>query len=365
MTRAFSIYLDLLRFLAACLVVVYHSNSRMIVEAVLPFSNFGHSAVIVFFLLSGYVIAYATDTKEHNAQIYWASRLSRVWSLAIPAVLLTPVLDAIGQSLAPAIYAGNTTEGHALFRIFTSLTFLNELWFISIMSFSNIAYWSLNYEVLYYLLFAIHAFGPKHLRWLALGLACLLIGPKIMLLAPIWVLGVVAYRWKLVQSMAEWSGWVCVTASVILLMAFEYFHVMEVLTDWLKTAIGSHWHRELTFSKWFLSDYLLAGIVFLNFVGMRRVIFRIKYAFYLVEKPVRVVASFTFSIYILHQPLIYFFAALIDLPPSGYQRYVAVMACVAVSIWLIGSLTEHKRFALRQWLLKLFKQRSTSCKEVG
>jgi peptidoglycan/LPS O-acetylase OafA/YrhL len=345
MTRAFSIYLDLLRFAAACLVVVYHSNSRMIVEAVLPFSNYGHSAVIIFFVLSGYVIAYATDAKEHSAQMYWASRLSRVWSLALPAVLLTPILDIVGQSLAPALYAGNTTEGHAILRILTSLTFLNEIWFISIMSFSNIAYWSLNYEVWYYLLFAIYAFGPSRWRWLALGLTCILIGPKIALLAPIWVLGVVIYRWKRIQSMPEWSGWMCVAGSLILLSAFEHYRVMTLLTDWLKATIGSHWHRELTFSKWFMSDYLLAGIVFLNFVGMRRVIFRFANAFYRIENPVRVLASFTFSIYILHQPLIYFFAALIDLPPSGYLRYIAVMTCVAVSIWLIGSVTEHKRFA--------------------
>ena len=337
----------------------------MIVEAVLPFSNYGHSAVIIFFVLSGYVIAYATDIKEHSAQLYWASRLSRVWSLALPAVLLTPVLDAVGQSLAPALYTGNTTEGHALLRILTSLTFLNEIWFISIMSFSNIAYWSLNYEVWYYLLFAIHAFGPRRWRWLALGLACLVMGPKIALLAPIWVLGVVIYRWKRLHSMPEWSGWVCVAASVTLLTAFEHYHVMARFTDWLKTAIGSHWHRELTFSKWFLSDYLLAGIVFLNFVGMRRIIHRLERAFYLMEKPVRVLASFTFSIYLLHQPLIYFFAALIDLPTPGYLRYVAVMTCVAASIWLVGSVTEHKRFALRQWLLKLLGHRKASSKAVA
>ncbi len=141
MTRAFSIYLDLLRFLAACLVVVYHSNARMIVESILPFSTYGHSAVIIFFVLSGFVIAYATDTKERHATDYWSSRMSRVWSLAVPAVLLTAVLDAIGQSIAPELYAGNTTQDHTLLRIFTSLAFLNEIWFISITSFSNIAYW--------------------------------------------------------------------------------------------------------------------------------------------------------------------------------------------------------------------------------
>ncbi len=353
MTRAFSIYLDLLRFLAACLVVVYHSNSRLIVEPILPFSTYGHSAVIIFFVLSGFVIAYATDTKEHHARAYWSSRLSRVWSLAVPAVLLALLLDAIGQSIAPDIYAGNTTKDHAMLRVLTSLAFLNEIWFISITSFSNIAYWSLNYEVWYYAAFAIYAFGNKRWRWMLIGLLLLVLGPKIALLAPIWVLGVVIYRWEAAKSINEAAGWLLAGGSWVFLIAFEHYDVTNGLFEWLKTRIGPDLHRELTFSRWFLSDYLLAGIVFINFVGMRRIIFRMAGLFHALEKPIRLLAGFTFSIYILHQPLIYFFAALIDLPSSGYQRYAAVMACVALSIWLIGSVTEKRRFALRRWLMSV------------
>jgi len=58
MKKEFSIYLDLVRFLAALAVVIYHSNMRNIIEANLPFSQHGHAARIVFFVLSGYVISY-------------------------------------------------------------------------------------------------------------------------------------------------------------------------------------------------------------------------------------------------------------------------------------------------------------------
>lgn len=353
MSPAFSIYLDLLRFVAACMVVIYHSNSRLIIEKVLPLSSYGHSAVIIFFVLSGYVIAYATDTKEHTARDYWASRLSRVWSLAVPAILLTPLLDVVGESLVPGLYAGNTTHDHALLRIATSFMFLNEIWSTSIMTFSNIAYWSLNYEVWYYVLFALFAFGDRRRRWLWIGLVALLLGPKILLLAPIWVLGVVIYRWKLPQQMPEWLGWICLAASLILFAAFEHFQLMDQVSAQLKAAIGAHWYRQLTFSKWFLTDYLLAIIVFLNFVGMRRVAFRFAPLLLAVERPVRAAAAYTFSIYILHQPLIYFFAALIDLPPAGYLKYFAVMSSVAVAVVVIGHLTERKRFWLRRWLADL------------
>lgn len=352
MSRAFSIYLDLLRFVAACLVVIYHSNSRLIVEKILPFSSYGHSAVIIFFVLSGYVIAYATATKEQRARDYWASRLSRIWSLAVPTILLTPVLDMIGESLAPGLYAGNTTHGLAPLRILTSFLFLNEIWSISIMSFSNIAYWSLNYEMWYYVLFALFVFGGRR-RWLWISLVALLLGPKILLLAPIWLLGVALYHWQRPQHIPEWLGWTCVATSLVLFGAYEHFHLMEAVAVQLKAVLGAHWFSQLTFSRWFLTDYLLALVVFLNFVGMRRVVFRVAPLLNAVARPVRAAAAYTFSIYILHQPMIFFFAALIDLPPTRYVKYAAVMTCVMLSVLLIGQQTERRRFALRRWLAAL------------
>lgn len=350
MAPAFSIYLDLVRFIAACLVVVYHSNSRLIVETPLPFSQYGHSAVIIFFVLSGYVIAFATDTKERTARLYWASRLSRVLSLALPVVLLTPLLDLMGESLAPALYAGNTTHDLAWLRVLTSLLFMNEIWSVSIMSFSNIAYWSLNYEVWYYVLFSIYVFVSRGRRWIwLLGVAALL-GPKILLLAPIWCAGVLIYRWQGLHKLPEWSAWLCVGASIALFYAFEQSRIADSVSAQLKTLIGAHLHRELAFSKWFLTDYLLTLIVGLNFIGMRGIARRYERLALMLEKPIRALAAYTFSIYLLHQPLIYFWAALIDLPATGYTRYSAVMFGVFATIWLIGSLTERRRFALRQFL---------------
>ena len=354
MSPAFSVYLDLVRFLAACLVVVYHSNLRLIVATPLPLSSHGHSAVIIFFVLSGYVIAFATDTKESDPRSYWASRLSRIMSLAIVAVLLTPVLDLIGQTLAPALYEGNTTHGLTALRIASSLIFMNEIWMVSIMSFSNIAYWSLNYEFWYYALFAVYTFAAPTRRWFWIGLVCLLLGPKILLLAPIWCLGVVIYRWRTPQNIPEWLGWLLVLASVGLFLAFEYWHVSEQISAQILSLVGKYWYRELAFSKWFVADYLLAGIVFMNFVGMRRVVFRMRGVMAALAQPVRWCAGFTFSLYILHQPLIYFYAAMIDLPPTGYLRYAGVMGCVLATVVVIGSLTEQKRHHLRRHILLVF-----------
>ena len=136
MNKPFSIYLDLVRFVAACLVYLYHSNQRLLVQEVLPASNFGHSSVIIFFVLSGFVIAYITDTRENRLVTYAASRISRVYSVALPAVLLTVVLDAAGRQLYPALYG--YPFDNFLLRGAASLLMLNEVWFVSITSFSNV-----------------------------------------------------------------------------------------------------------------------------------------------------------------------------------------------------------------------------------
>ncbi len=106
MSPAFSLYLDLVRFVAACLVYLYHSNQRWLVGDVLPASDYGHSSVVVFFVLSGYVIAYITATKERDWVSYAASRIARIYSVAVPAIVLTLALDAAGRARSGTVAEG-------------------------------------------------------------------------------------------------------------------------------------------------------------------------------------------------------------------------------------------------------------------
>ena len=39
MNRTFSLYLDVVRFAASCLVVLYHTNQRWVIEAIVPAGN--------------------------------------------------------------------------------------------------------------------------------------------------------------------------------------------------------------------------------------------------------------------------------------------------------------------------------------
>ena len=208
MNRPFSLYLDLVRFGAAVAVLLSHANMREIIATNLFPLSVGHNAVVIFFVLSGYVIAYVTDTREGTARTYSISRIARVYSVAIPAIVLVPLIDAAGQAIDTSLYdSGNTTHDYALVRVVASALFVNELWFVSIMPFSNSAYWSLCYEVCYYVLFAVSQFESGWRRVALLVIAGLIIGPKILLLLPIWVAGVILYRMHRKFVISEFTGW--------------------------------------------------------------------------------------------------------------------------------------------------------------
>jgi peptidoglycan/LPS O-acetylase OafA/YrhL len=90
----------------------------------------GHHAVIVFFVLSGFVISYTTDRKDRTFGVYVINRLTRLWSVVIPALLLgaliipivagNPVSDAPPSPLGLAVSTG--------IRSALNLFFVSEFW---------------------------------------------------------------------------------------------------------------------------------------------------------------------------------------------------------------------------------------------
>jgi peptidoglycan/LPS O-acetylase OafA/YrhL len=57
-----------------------------------------------FFAMSGYVIAYVADNKEKTIQLYTISRISRLYIVVIPALLLTAILDGAGLYFDNVLY---------------------------------------------------------------------------------------------------------------------------------------------------------------------------------------------------------------------------------------------------------------------
>ncbi|MCB1936383.1 MAG: acyltransferase [Nitrosomonas sp.] len=351
MPRSFSIYLDFIRFSAAFVVLLWHA--RPLYEFNLAISSYGHEAVIVFFVLSGFVIAYVTDTKEKTFKSYAISRAARIYSVAIPAIIITALVDFSGYTLNSNAYAeGYKAWDYAGIRVISSLLFTNELWWFSTQLFSNVPYWSLNYEVWYYFAFAILTFVTGLKRWLFFGVICLFLGPKIILLMPVWWLGVYVYQSAYWKNISIAFAWILFCFSLYGVYCYATYSIGAWGSNLLKDIVGPERHHEFAFSRYFITDYYLGLVIAAHFVAVRRICENYVNLFNAVEKPIRMFAGSTFSLYLLHQPLLWFFYAIFYAETLSFELFMLVVSLTVVTSFLVALVTEQKKHVWKKWIVQ-------------
>ena len=196
MKRDLSAFLDLTRILAAVTVFLGHlSEPRFGGEMLSVFGHQRHSAVIVFFVLSGFVIAWAA-ARDGSVREYVINRATRIYSVALPALALTWAIDDFLIQYYPGTVHSLYQHAAVWKYLPIFLTFSTDFWFLSEDAFSDIPYWSLCYEVWYYVVFGVLLFGRGAWRW-AIAIICLLMmGPRLWLLWPVWLAGAFLHRLK-------------------------------------------------------------------------------------------------------------------------------------------------------------------------
>jgi peptidoglycan/LPS O-acetylase OafA/YrhL len=218
-------HLDLYRGIASLFVFIYHCrilffrdwserSSHSVFEDVFYFlTSFGYEAVIVFFVLSGVVVSNSvlnlSREKSFSWNVYLAERLSRLWIVLGPAIILGLLLDWGGMILSGpgGIYEKNNLAHVIDGRLSVSMglaTLFGNFFFLQgilVETFgSNGALWSLSYEFWYYMVFPLFYFAlfpnksVKTRIVLVVG-GCLILcflGGHIASRFIIWVLGFVA-----------------------------------------------------------------------------------------------------------------------------------------------------------------------------
>ena len=304
MTPAFSVYLDLVRFLAALTVMGYHLTYPAFTGGFLsPQHAIGEAAVTCFFALSGYVIAFVSATKERSFSAFAISRMARIYSVAIPALILAAALDWIGHALGsskqlPVFEYVGIWKYLPIF-----LSFTHEVWTFRINVLTAGSYWSLSYEVWYYIAFAV-AFYYRGTRRLAFLLPILaFMGPRVLILFPIWIAGALVYQLHTAMRLARAPAMVLFIASFAALIAIHGFALDRMSDDALNAALGGWPYEYLRYSGHVCGAYLVGACMALNF-------FAAKYldlaplTHPAVTRVIRYAASFTFALYLSHQPLL-------------------------------------------------------------
>lgn len=356
--QPFSLYLDLTRFAAAVMVVFAHFSYFGIVPdgawGVLP--HMGREAVMVFFVLSGYVIASSTAHQAPSAREYAVARLSRVYSVALPILLL-----ALASALAVRAFTDAVPpSAYVLDKLYVyvplHLLFLGEHWTLAEVPPYMVPYWSLGYEAWYYLLFGLACYLRGRRRVLMLALALAFMGYKLWLLLPVWLAGV----WLCRRYRAPWLGprtarigWL---VSMLLFGAWVGLHLEEEL----RALAGAWWpwpSLPLGSADRFLGDWLLCLIVLLNFACAREAGFT---ALLRIAPLLRALASTTFTLYLSHTVVIGLWLAFYPHDKHSMTDILALSGAIAFATVLLGAVTEQRRPAWRAFFARLLAPRAVA-----
>jgi peptidoglycan/LPS O-acetylase OafA/YrhL len=341
MTRSESIYLDVVRLTAAVLVVVTHA----VQNELLPLSwaayvpDLGREAVIVFFVLSGYVIAFSAETKYASLDRYFISRASRLYSVALPVLLIAFVVDSSAMYFNGSTYPHEYQYERFYFYIPFHLLFLGEIWAVAERPFTADPYWSLSYEAWYYVWFATLFYFCGWRRVILFLLVALVVGYQHLILFPIWLSGVALYRnrERLVLSIvAARIGMILSGAAVVVL---EY-------------SGGDIWLWQLGRDTWpfpalpqgsadqYFLDYVvcLCACAHLHCARFAKLDLFLRW-----ESFIKSCAAYTFTLYLTHTIVMFTWIYNYHFDRENWRHLVLMCWLIVVATYTIGYLTERRR----------------------
>jgi len=344
----FSLYLDVARACAALAVVVAHFGYFRIFDdaQIARIPDFGREAVIAFFVLSGFVIAYSAEHKNLTAKSYVVARAARLYSVVLPVLALSFIL-AIGVRDLLQVPVGDSYElRRPWLYVPFHLAFLGDVWSFVERPPWLIPYWSLDYEAWYYVLFGVFHFTRGRRRWLAAGAVLALVGPRLWLLLPVWLSGVALYRLQgrlAFGSALARAGWVLSVVLIFLWGRFDPEPYLRGVANGLWPFSGIR----MGSADRVLADYAVMLLVLLNFACARRAGFD---TLLRLARPIRFVAGHTFTLYLSHGVVIGLWQTLLPIERGAALEILAIGTAIAVAALALNPLTEALQRGLRRGL---------------
>lgn len=350
MTKTMSIYLDFLRISSALLVAYGHLTQAFFSSETKDQTYLATVAVGVFFVLSGYVIRYVAEEKERDFLTYTVARLARIYSVLVPALILSVLVAVIVGYVNPIYYENwSGFSSYPLLRVVSCLLFLNQSYGIDISPFSNSPVWSLGYEVPYYFVFGICFFLNGWLRMaLLLGMMALL-GPNIFVLFLPWLLGAWLYGYLGNAPVSRRAGLCCLAAAVVI--AVLYVRGVHANIEAMRAVMEQEaWFLRDRYSPHFPTFLAVGMLVGLSIVAVRAFDTEIGVVLVPLARPIRGMASSTFSIYLYHFPILVLIYAVTGYDRSSQLARMLVFSGTVGACFLLSRVTEARKAVWGRWI---------------
>ena len=371
---------DMMRFLAALTVVWNHAwnlfapSSEAVAGpwlSVYRSAGFGPDAVRVFFVISGYWITASIMRKAEAGSWTWGSylidRLSRLWIVLVPVLIIGLLLDVSARFLfAFPRYADFDFIGLHNYDLADRLTpqaFLGNLVFLQnivVEPFgSNLPLWSLANEFWYYIWFPAFylVFRRKVsvMTLLSVVTLILFIHTNVAEGFPIWLLGSLVYvvtqhtggKLHAAPAVPRYGAVAIALAAFLATLAYTHLSPISWLVDGLIEGVGF--------------SLLLAAVIAFN-VGIPKLL-----------SPLAIYgAQASFSLYLLHFPVLLFAASLLTggrvfAPgPEALAMALGMSAFLVAAAWAFSRVTEkHTGWMRRRLTSLLLRPRAPAAKRDG
>lgn len=359
-----SMLISLLRGLAALVVAAAHlraqmypgfgtvTNPPLLFQGLAFGAGFAYLAVIVFFVLSGWLVGGSFLNKldsDRTFQNYTIDRVSRLWVVLVPTFLVVLLAGAAVGAIDTARVSFSTSEPYSMSAFFGNIIGLQT---IVVPPFGgNFPLWSLANETWYYVLFPLlvlvfrgRTIATRAAAVLAIGAIFQLVHGSILIYFSIWLLGAAFSRVK-IEAGPLWR-W----ALLFLFVGSAVIIRLKGKTD--ITPEG-------------FPQYLLFSLLFVLFLSSMQFKRRSGPKLDWLDRTGRFFANFSFTLYVLHVPLILLMGQLLasklglgQLSPyqlSHYLMYAGMYLVLVVGAYLFYLPFESNTPRVRRWLkMQLF-----------
>ena len=181
-------------------------------------------------------------------------------------------------------------------------------------------------------------------------MALLVMGPKLWLLLSVWLAGVWLYAGRRGRPLARWQARAGCLATVALLIAFKLAGV-DIAPRVLGTSVWPFPFIQPGSAERYLADYLVCAIVCLHFLCARQAGFGALARF---ARPIRALASYTFTLYLVHGPVMGLWSELHGDSPASALDNGMLAAWIFAATWGVGRVTEHRKHWFRRQFESLY-----------